>query len=311
MIRFSKSLLMMSVAVIALSACASEKGPGKIGTKDDIVVTNKGIPGSAPSPAPAVVSADPNAPEQMAPNPAPEVAVAEAVGEQQPLPDNSPAMEAAVQAHEDASAPMQSPTTAVAATDVPQAETVEDPAIPMEPVTDMSQTAPPVQQAPATAPQSVYPATAPAAPVPTPAPQAPVAAAPVPVPAPAPAPISAQQPYVSTGKIDYDTAYPRTSTGTPQTAALAGSAAPAAPVMPSGARPPASMPVSAATVNLYHPDVIRAAQTALQAKGLYKGPASGTIDTEFLNALSLYQGDNKLPQTGVNEKTFRSLGVIQ
>ena len=48
--RFSHSLLLASVAILTLPSCSSAKGPGEIGTADDIVVRNFG---DAPLPPPA------------------------------------------------------------------------------------------------------------------------------------------------------------------------------------------------------------------------------------------------------------------
>ena len=75
----------------------------------------------------------------------------------------------------------------------------------------------------------------------------------------------------------------------------------------------ASVPAAAPTggLNLNDPAVIRSAQTALKAKAGYTGEVSGTVDAGFLNALTVYQGLNKLPVGGLNEATLRHLGVIE
>lgn len=49
--RFSQSLLLASVAVLALPSCSSAKGPGEIGTTNDIVVRNYGDAPAQPSAA--------------------------------------------------------------------------------------------------------------------------------------------------------------------------------------------------------------------------------------------------------------------
>ena len=72
---------------------------------------------------------------------------------------------------------------------------------------------------------------------------------------------------------------------------------------------PAAVP--AGGLNLNDPAVIRSAQTALKAKAGYTGEVSGTVDAGFLNALTVYQGLNKLPVGGLNEATLRHLGVIE
>ena len=72
-----------------------------------------------------------------------------------------------------------------------------------------------------------------------------------------------------------------------------------------------SASVSANGVNYSDPAIIRAAQTALKAKGAYTGEATGSVDAAFLNALVMYQNQNKLPVGALNEETLRNLGVVQ
>ena len=79
---------------------------------------------------------------------------------------------------------------------------------------------------------------------------------------------------------------------------------------PTDAAIPAA-PVSATGLNLSDPAVIRSAQTALKTKAGYTGEVSGAVDAAFLNALTVYQGINKLPVGGLNEATLRHLGVIE
>ena len=109
MSRIIRSSLLLGVAVLSLAACASDKGPGEIGSKDDIVVRNNGMPQAkqaeaAPAPAPQTGDFSSTV-EQGEAIPAPQVAAAE------PLPDNSPAMEQAVAAQEAATAPLPSTPT--------------------------------------------------------------------------------------------------------------------------------------------------------------------------------------------------------
>jgi hypothetical protein len=59
------------------------------------------------------------------------------------------------------------------------------------------------------------------------------------------------------------------------------------------------------------PAVIRAAQSALKAKGVYTGAETGQIDAGFLNALVMYQNQNNLPVGGINIETLRHLGVVR
>lgn len=64
-------------------------------------------------------------------------------------------------------------------------------------------------------------------------------------------------------------------------------------------------------INFNEPAIIKLAQNALQKKGIYKGKDDGIPNTQYLNALSKYQADNKLPQGGLNRETLRHMGVLQ
>lgn len=74
---------MVGIALLALNACSSDKGPGAIGSKDDIVVRNNGMPQAAQaevSPVPAGADFT-STTEQAAAIPPPEVAPAESLPE--------------------------------------------------------------------------------------------------------------------------------------------------------------------------------------------------------------------------------------
>lgn len=61
--RFSHSLLLASVAILALPSCSSAKGPGEIGSKNDIVVRNFGD--APPPPSEQMLSQEPATPPEM------------------------------------------------------------------------------------------------------------------------------------------------------------------------------------------------------------------------------------------------------
>lgn len=323
--RISKSALLLGAALAVLSACSGTKGPGEIGTKDDIVVRNNGLPGANQTAAASAEGDFSSTIEQAEAVPAPAVAAAE------PLPDTSPAVEAAAQQVADAKAPLAS-TTATPTADMGGSATTPstgakpiDQVVPETPVQDATVAPPaptatasaapavapaptPVAEAtPQAAPSAVYPAsdyapaaapTAPAAePMAAPAPAAPVtpsANAYVPVPPGTDYPLDPNAPY-SPKAMAGVTASGTASTTTPTATDAATTAA----------------PVSASGLNLSDPAVIRSAQAALKTKAGYAGEVSGTVDAAFLNALTVYQGMNKLPVGGLNEATLRHLGVIE
>lgn len=61
--RFSHSLLLASVAILALPSCSSAKGPGEIGSKNDIVVRNFGD--APPPPSENMLMQEPSTPPEM------------------------------------------------------------------------------------------------------------------------------------------------------------------------------------------------------------------------------------------------------
>ncbi|MFA7456963.1 MAG: peptidoglycan-binding protein, partial [Micavibrio sp.] len=73
----------------------------------------------------------------------------------------------------------------------------------------------------------------------------------------------------------------------------------------------ATAPPPPSSVDLSSPQTIRALQAALKARGAYAGPENGAIDASLLNALTVYQGQNRLPVGGINMDTLRHLGIVQ
>ncbi len=283
MTRFSKTFLLLGTAILALNACTT-KGPGDIGSKDDIVVKNNGLPQAQQQAAVKAEGEDfTSKVEQAEAIPTPEVAAGES------LPDTSPAMETAVAQHEAAQAPIAPDTASPAdATSASVSETRPlDNVAPTTPVN--AAVIPPPADAPAT---SVAPA--------------PVSAS-VAAPSLAPAstaayPLDPNAPY-SPKAVAAANAAEGVPPVAPVTApAVATTATPIAQQMPA---------ISATGINFNNPSVIRSAQAALKQKGLYKGAESGIVDTEFLNALTIYQTGNQLPVGGINEPTLRYLGVIE
>ncbi len=171
MTRSVYTTLLLGAAVIAISACSSSKGPGALGSKNDIVVRNNGMPGAnTEAPLPPSSGGDAaisSTVESVEPNPAAAVETPEAlaapVTEQQPLPSTEPAVEQAVQQADDANAPVPATTTTpmndgTAASTAPATDTVPADIVAPAPVTQEQTT--PVQTpapAPAAAPVSSAP----------------------------------------------------------------------------------------------------------------------------------------------------------
>lgn len=315
MTRISKSALLMGVAVMALAACSSAKGPGEIGTKNDIVVRNNGLPGSQP-PLPGGDVIDPAVASSNDPLALPPASVEQG----QPLPDTSPEVEAAVQAEEESRAPLASTTSEPMSDPAdPLPPTASEAAIPEEPVTSTATTTP--AQAPVVPPSSVYPiedypaqAAAPAqtpVEVISPRPEAAPAAATspnayVPVPAGSAYPLDPNAPYSPSAMAG------RTSSAAQTVVTPPAIPAPVAPaVTPPPAAPVIAAPTTTPSLSLNDPILIRSAQAALKAKGVYAGAENGTIDAAFLNALTAYQSQNRLPVGGLNMETLKSLNVIE
>lgn len=300
MTRFSKTALMMGVAILALSACSGGKGPGEIGSKNDIVVNSRGLPGEKGMAPPPPAGDFSSTVEQAEAIPAPDVAQAE------PLPDNSPAMQQAVAEQEAANAPMPS-AAAVTPPDALTASPSEtrpiDAVAPTEPVTNAA--VPPPQEIPApapvasTQPSSVYPAA-----------DYEQAAAPAPVPTPSSERAASPAPSSSYAYVPAPAGYEPEDPNAPYSPRAAAEAAARQSGQPQPAYEPSAAPAAGA-VSYSDPAIIRAAQAALAQRVGYTGSQSGEIDASFLNALTVYQANNALPQGGLNAETLRALGVIQ
>lgn len=300
MSRIAKSSLLVGVAVLSLAACSSSKGPGELGSKDDIVVRNHGMPQAAQqaAAAPAPQTGDfTTTIEQGEAIPAPEVASAEA------LPDASPAVEQAVAAQAEATAPMTSTTSEVYADPAPQPQDVAstaDAVIPETPVTQPVPLPDPADYVTAPAPSataSVYPSTD--------YPAAAQTAQPVPAPAHEAAAVPAPQPVAQPVALPEGVKYPLDPNAPYSPKAVE------AAIAASGATAAAPATTAAPTGNPSDPATIRAAQAALKARGVYAGAETGVVDAGLLNALIMYQAQMGLPQGGLNEATLRSLGVVQ
>lgn len=298
----SKILLLSGVALMSLSACAGDRGPGEIGTKDDISVVNHGIK-SAPVNQTAVQGADVlSAPataqagdfsattEQAEAAPAPAVEKAEPVMTPEAAPESAPAV-------------------------VP--EMAQDPAMAAsEPVAEAATSAPTPTAAPAS---SVYPAqdyaqaqaqkADMAQQLGTVSQSAPQPAAPVSAPAPRMVPIEPDRVTDIPYPLDKNAAYSPKAIEAARAQAAAQMQTPVAPQMAQAE--PQTTPAQAPT-SLKDPVVIQAVQKALAAKAGYTGSANGVMDTDLLNAIIRYQAVNNLPITGgLNMETLKALGVVQ
>lgn len=317
-----KTALLMGVALIALSACSSGKGPGELGTKNDIVVRNHGEPrdtapaGDFTSSVETAAAVPPAEVAQGEPVPAPVAtgAEAQAVAAQSapvgsttvaPINDGTPSVATApVQQNVAAETPV--PVTPVTAqSPAPQAEVTNSPSsLPSEPyatprasdpVASVSTTNTAVPAAAVAAPvaQQTYPASGAPVGEPIARPQDTVSPV-VPVVPPAPA-VPAQQvaaqtpPPVAVPKNPNASFYDYLEAG--QTKQSSGIATSTATATTSG-------------------DVSKV-KAVLAAKGLYAGSQNDAVDSEFLNALAKYQGENGLPMGGVNAETKQHLGIAQ
>lgn len=317
MTQFTKTLLLAGVAILSLNACTDSKGPGTLGSKNDIVVKNNGMPGAQKAGDTQISSAT----EQVAPLPPAEVAAGEPVPApegQEPLPSSDPAVEAAAQKVQESKAPVQASTSTpvsdgTTASSAPTTDTVPADVVAVESVKDQEVVPPQLEGTstetePVTGPTTqaaatpVYPKVAEPTPAAVPAAEesSPAAVPTTPTPA-VTTPISSASTVVAKPSGTHDTAY---SIPAPAGSASATTSAEAA--VPVAATAPAS-----GTINPYDPAIIKAAQSALATKAGYTGAANGELSSEFLNALSKYQSENKLTPGGVNTETLRHLGVIE
>lgn len=271
--------LLLGVAVVAIASCASEKGPGKIGSKDDIVVNNYGmpqaessdlpVPESGPQPVEASLPAESSSPatepqdNSVLNQEIPEVPEQETVIQEQ---QQEPA--AAVPADEFTAQPvpgsLEPVPNAVAA---PPEVAGEDAVV---------QSGPAPSYDSASTPDTAYSL----------APAAATAAAS----APLVKPDDKQQASMQGGVGNQEQAgYSEESQALPQAAGTP------------------SKEVFSYNDAVY----IRSAQEVLKSQGQYDGAADGTVNAGFLNALTVYQAKNGLPLGGLNEDTLRHMGVIE
>ena len=303
----SKALLLASVAALSLSACSGDKGPGDIGSKDDIVVVNKGMPG-AQTAAKAEGEDFTSTVEQAEAIPTPEVAPAEnltpeetakenttqAVTEEQPAPVSAPtqAPEKVAQA-----APVAAPAAAPVASQsmAPAPDATPAPAKPEVASTPVASSAAPESAPAQAAPTPSAPATA----VATPAPAAVTTPAPTPAPAPAAAkPAPVQPANVKNIPYPLDPNAPYSPKAMAAAAAAAGTPVTAPEISPSG-------------VNLNDPAIIRSVQAKLAEKKLFVGPQTGMMSADLMNGIAQYQVQNNLAIGPLNEETLKHLGVIK
>lgn len=297
-----KALLLAGVATLSLSACSGDKGPGEIGSKDDIVVVNKGMPG-----AQAAVKAEgedfTSTVEQAEAIPTPEVAPAEHLA-----PETA-----------DAQAPVAQEVAQAVPSDAQLA--TSEPAVQEPAVQEVAEPAPATTAAPDSAP----------APVPTPA------AAPVPAAtSAAPATESAASPAVAPTSAPVATPAPTPTAAVPAAAPVAAAAkvepvkpadvknipypldpnAPYSPKAMAAAAAAAGTPVtppeiSPSGINLNDPAIIRSVQAKLAEKKLFVGPQTGMMSADLMNGIAQYQVQNNLAIGPLNEETLKHLGVIK
>ncbi|MCB1529911.1 MAG: peptidoglycan-binding protein [Rhodospirillales bacterium] len=342
--RAFKSVMLAGTAVLALSACSSNRGPGEIGSRDDIIIRNMGdekAPPPAPVSAPEISRIEEAAPaEETASDMAAETA-----------PDFVPAPpdESAAQMTE-----QEEPPAGEVEDSVEDDVDVREQVIPREPEPDVvpeesSEAAGPMGTVEMRAPSPVAGASDPASPVPA-APPENVPDAPdlvdlsevdmAVLPTKTPQEIMDVQEALKEqgfyegapdGKVDAKTlnslmrykaskgALPAGNKPLPAPLPVSQETQEAVEEPPVAAAPTASRPVAASmptvfkagAVRMNDPALIRAAQTALTAKGFYDGSVTGEMDTALLNALSRYQSANLLAPGGLNEETLKSLGVME
>ncbi len=276
MTKISKSLLLLGVAAISLSACSGDKGPGDIGSKDDIVVINKGLPGAKTAMSPEGDFSASVEQAQAVPAPAVE-------GTQELTPPEEAVTQSAVPEQAQDSTTMTQET-------VPAMEGAVMDDAPPAPELEQEQAAPVVAQDVPVA----------AAPAPTEVPQQAVAAS-----ASVEATSSSQQAQPAPPVAPVKTPYPLDPNAPYSPKAMAAAAA--------AAGTPVTDPVvSPSGLNLADPALIRSVQAALAAKSMYVGAQTGMMDADLLNAITKFQADNKLQISGgLNEDTLKALGILK
>lgn len=250
-----KTILMAGVAIAALTACSSDRGPGAIGSTNDIIVRNAGEP-KAPPPkpleAPVVTATDATPTDGVTAAPAPVVEAVAPVADTPAVASEAPATTAApvvatseLVAAPAVTAPAAAPTSTALSIDPVTEVAVANPApaMPEEVVPVVKADAVPMKNIPMTSPEAPASVTSPAA-------------------APAAAPVETN-------------AAPATA----QPVEPAVLAAPAAP----------SVEMTMATLQSGDKVKVMAVQEELKKAGLYAGKTDGKINTETLNAMIRYQ----------------------
>ncbi|MEM6780921.1 MAG: peptidoglycan-binding domain-containing protein [Pseudomonadota bacterium] len=274
--RHTIQTLLLGTAILSVAACGSSKGPGEIGSREDIVIRNAGDP--APAAAPTIEPAvDPMIAEHQK-------AVAEAQGEieemaaadtddtpvpGEPAPSPEPVEQAVVEPEPE---PVIEEPVVEASTEMagqPMARTEMDM---IKPMGQRAMAAPEPDAAPAVEEPVAEPM------VEEVATTAPSAAG--------MQPVMEGDPAVSEEMMDEAVAEP------------VAQIAPAAPAVSAGgliSNPDANM--------------IMGVQRALTDKGYYFGVADGEMGAETLNALHLYQNAHGMDTFGLTTDTLDKLGV--
>lgn len=326
--RSFKGFLLTGTAILALVACSSDKGPGEIGTVDDIVVRNHGekvaVPPPGAEPVKEVKIAEAATEGNTAAPSAAEMIAAEDTGGKKTVEQTAAAAQEAQEktiaqtqeqaadaavAHAEQVADAEPVQVAQAAAAAPvQADTapgmnwnqprrIETPEDADKLVEEqMAQSAPPAAAA--------APATAPAPAAPPSADVAATTAAPAPAQAASPAaapkiPVTAPENYTQDPDAPYSPAAARAAaaaqTGTPSDAPAAPAAAPT-PVMAEPAPQPLAlakgdgqMPLDPALLQSKDPATIKSLQKTLADAGFYKGALNGEMNSDTLNAYVKYQ----------------------
>lgn len=323
--RAFKGILLTGTAILALVACSSDKGPGEIGSLDDIVVRNHGEKAAMPPPGAepvkqvkideAATEGDTSAPS------AAEMIAAEDTGGKQSVEQTAAA---AQEAQEKAMAADAAVIEAEAATAAPapavEAESAQDDAQAQQ--TASADTAPGMnwnqprrittpdeadalvkEQMAQSAPPPADAAAATTAPTPSAPPAEDVAAASqtsAPAASATPAepkiPVTDPAHYTQDPNAPYSPAAARAAaaaqTGTPSDAAAptaATASAEAAPQPMALAKVDGPLPIDPALLQSKDPATIKSLQKTLADAGFYKGALNGEMNSDTLNAYVKYQ----------------------
>jgi hypothetical protein len=279
--------LLICASVIALAACSS-KGPGEIGSTDDIVVRNAGDP-PINAPVPASAAAPMVGPMMAEQGETPEAAADETLdeaveeiqttakpvtdpeAEAQTMPDDAappPVADAQEMVAEEAPAPetqamggtvMKAPVNMA----VMDGTTMETPPAPEAEVNAAQEVVDEIDAVREEVKQVVEETETEIVPVTQPEEQA------------IPVPVPAEQTSASTPAVQ------------------------------------AAQPVLDDTAMITNPSthLIQSVQTALKGKGYYFGAVDGELGAETMNAIVLYQSAHNIAVGGINNATLKSLGV--